>query len=109
MADSIRIRAQLQTDGSAQVKVRIQHPMETGQRKDKESGKLVPAHYIQQIRCEMNGKPVMNADWGPGIAKNPYLSFNLKQAHAGDRLKIAWIDNLGQSDSVETLLESPAP
>jgi sulfur-oxidizing protein SoxZ len=97
---SIKIRANADGDVTT-VKALISHPMETGQRKDK-SGKLIPAHFIQEVTCEHNGKTVLTALWGPAISKNPYLSFKFSGAKPGDTLKLSWVDNKGESDSTET-------
>jgi sulfur-oxidizing protein SoxZ len=97
---TIKIRASL--DGEvATVKALIKHPMETGARKDKATGELVPAHYIQEVACELNGTQVLRADWGTAVSKNPYLSFRVKGAKLGDKIKVAWKDNTGDSDSAE--------
>lgn len=98
---SIKVRAKL-SDGTTTVKALIKHPMETGQRKDKKSGKMIPAHFIQEVKCEHGGNAVMTAMWGAAVSKNPYLSFKFKGANAGDTVKISWVDNKGESDSVET-------
>ncbi len=98
---SIKVRAKA-ADGATTVKCLISHPMETGQRKDKKTGKLIPAHFIQEVVAEHNGNNVMTALWGPAVSKNPYLSFKFKGANAGDTLKVSWVDNTGKSDSVET-------
>ncbi len=98
---TIKIRAKLQGDVTT-VKALIQHPMDTGQVKNKKTGKLIPAHFIQEVNCEHNGTNVMNALWGPAVSKNPYLSFKFKGAKAGDTLKLSWVDNKGESDSIET-------
>lgn len=98
---TIKIRAKLE-GGATTVKALIQHPMETGQVKDKKTGKLIPAHFIQEVNCEHNGTNVMTALWGPAVSKNPYLSFKFKGAKVGDTLKMSWVDNKGESDTVET-------
>jgi len=98
---SIKIRAKADGDVTT-VKALISHPMETGQRKDSKTGKLVPAHFIQEVTCEHNGKSVMTALWGAAISKNPYLSFKFKGAKAGDKLTLSWVDNKGEKDSTET-------
>ena len=41
------------------------------------------------------------AQWGPSVSQNPYLSFKFSGAKAGDMVKLAWVDNKGESDSVE--------
>ncbi len=45
---SIKVRAKVKK-GEAKVKCLISHPMETGLRKDKKTGKLIPAHFIQEV------------------------------------------------------------
>jgi len=99
---TIKIRAKSKDD-IVTVKALMTHPMETGARKDK-SGALIPAHFIQEVTCEHNGKVVMTAMWGPAISKNPYLSFKFRGANKGDTLKLSWVDNKGESDSTETIL-----
>jgi sulfur-oxidizing protein SoxZ len=76
--------------------------MDTGLVKDKKTGKVIPAHFIQEVTCEHNGKNVLTALWGAAISKNPYLSFKFKGAKPGDSLKLSWVDNKGESDSTET-------
>jgi sulfur-oxidizing protein SoxZ len=55
--------------------------------------------------AEHNGKQVMNANWGPAISQNPYLSFKFKGAAAGDTIKISWVDNMGKGDSAEAQIK----
>jgi len=101
---SIKIRAKVK-DGEATVKCLISHPMETGLRKDKKTGKLIPAHFIQEVNCEHEGKNVMNAQWNGTISKNPFLSFEFTGAKSGDTIKVSWVDNTGKSDSTETKMK----
>ena len=100
MADPMRIRAKA-TGNTANVRVLMSHEMESGQRKDA-SGKLVPAHYIQDVSASLNGKVVMTAEWGPSVSKNPFLEFNVKGAKAGDKVAITWKDNKGETRTDET-------
>ncbi len=100
MAKSIRIRAKAK-GSTVTVKALITHPMETGMRKDKKTGNKIPAHYIKEVKCEHGGKTVVNAQWGPAVSKNPYLSFAFTGAKAGDSVKLSWVDNKGGSDSAE--------
>ena len=99
MADPMRIRAQAAGD-KATVRVLMSHEMETGQRKDL-AGKTIPAWYIQQVTAQLNGKTVMTAYWGPSVAKNPFLQFNVKGAKAGDKISVNWKDNRGDSRTDE--------
>lgn len=101
---SIKVRAKVKGD-TATVKCLISHPMETGLRKDKKSGKMIPAHFIQEVNCEHGGKNVMNAQWSGTISKNPYLSFKFSGAKKGDAIKISWVDNKGESDTTEASMK----
>ena len=83
----------------------MKHPMETGQRKDKKTGKKIPAHYITEVKSELNGKLVMTAHLGPGVSKDPYMSFQVAGAKKGDKLKISWMDNQGESASAEVTVK----
>lgn len=93
MADPMRIRAQMAGD-KATVRVLMNHEMETGLRKDA-AGKTIPAWFIQEVSAALNGKPVLNAEWGPSVSKNPFLQFNVKGAKAGDKIAVTWNDNKG--------------
>ncbi|BCM23927.1 thiosulfate oxidation carrier complex protein SoxZ [Methyloradius palustris] len=97
MADDIKMRAQLKGD-MVEVKVLIGHPMETGRRKN-EAGEVISAHFVQLVTVTLNGKSVLEAQWGTGISKNPYLTFHLVGAKVGDIVAVTWHDNLGQSSS----------
>ena len=98
MAKSIKIRAKLSGDTTT-VKCLMTHPMETGLRKDKKTGKMIPAHFINEVIAESGGKTVMTSYWSGGVSKNPYLSFAFTGAAKGDEVKISWTDNQGGSDS----------
>jgi sulfur-oxidizing protein SoxZ len=99
MADPMRIRAQMAGD-KATVRVLMSHEMETGQRRDS-AGALVPAWFIQEVSASHNGKAVLTAQWGPSIAKNPFLQFSVKGAKAGDKITVTWVDNKGDTRTDE--------
>ena len=104
MAKSVKGRAKIKGDVTT-VKALISHPMETGLRKDKKTGKKIPAHFIQEVNCEHKGSNVMNAQWSGAVSKNPYLSFQFTGAAKGDTVKISWVDNKGESDSAEVAVK----
>ena len=95
MADNIKMRAQLKGDVT-EVKVLMSHPMETGRKKD-DFNRLIPAHFVQLITASLNGKTLLEAQWGTGISKNPYLTLRLKDAKVGDTVTVTWHDNLGET------------
>lgn len=99
MADPMRIRAQAAGD-KATVRVLMSHEMESGQRKDA-AGKLVPAWFIQEVTATLNGKPVLSAEWGPAVSKNPFMQFAIKGAKSGDKVAVTWKDNKGDTRTDE--------
>ena len=102
MADPMKIRAKSVGD-STEVKVLMSHEMETGQRKDAQ-GKIIPAWFIQTVSVTHAGKAVLNAQWGPAVAKNPFLSFKFKGGAKGDKVQISWVDNRGDKRSDEATI-----
>ena len=103
MAEPMRIRATLSGD-VADVKVLMNHPMETGVRKDAKTGALVPAHFIQEVTATVNGASVLAADLSGGISKNPYLGFKVKGPKSGDKVVVNWTDNKGDKNSAEATI-----
>ena len=77
----------------------MNHPMETGLRKDKKTGKKIPAHFIQDVVAKHNDSEVLTAQWSGGISKNPYMAFKFSGGSKGDTVSIAWTDNQGNTDS----------
>jgi sulfur-oxidizing protein SoxZ len=104
VASQIKVKAKLSGD-VAEIKSLMLHPMETGARKDPDTGELVPAHHITQLTFTNNGEPVVIANFSTAVSKNPYFSFKFRGAKAGDTLRVSWVDNLGGADELETVLE----
>ena len=102
MADPMKIRANLVGD-STEVKVLMNHEMETGQRKDAQ-GKTIPAWFIQNVTATYNGKTVLSAQWGPAVSKNPFLAFKFKGGAKGEKVQITWVDNKGDKRTDEAVI-----
>lgn len=96
-SDNMKMRAQLKGDVT-EIKVLMSHPMETGRKKD-DFDRLIPAHFVQLLTATLNGQIVLEAQWGIGVSKNPYLTFRLKGAKVGDTVVVAWYDNLGEKET----------
>lgn len=101
MADSMKIRAQLQGN-VADVRVLMNHPMDTGLVKDAKTGQFIPLHFIQQVTATHGTTVVLDAQWSQAISRNPYLGFKIPNAKIGDKIVVSWIDNKGEKNSVET-------
>lgn len=90
----IRIRASMQGD-VADIRCLMNHEMETGLRKDAKTGQIVPAHFITNVLVTVGGRTVMDAQWGGGISRNPFLGLRVRGAKSGDEVVVSWVDNKG--------------
>ena len=104
MARKIKIRAK-EKGGMTTVKFLMKHPMETGLRKDRKTGKKIPAHFISDVTVSLNGSNVMTAYLGPGVSQDPYLSTEVKGANKGDTITVAWVDNMGEQASADATVK----
>lgn len=102
MGNPMKIRAAAK-DGVTEVKILMQHDMETGLRKDAD-GVLVPAWYITDVKAEYQGRSVLDAQFGLSVSKNPYLLFRFKGGAAGEKITVSWVDNKGDKRSDEATI-----
>jgi sulfur-oxidizing protein SoxZ len=98
MTEPIKIRAQMKGD-IADIRILIKHPNETGLRKDLDSGKLVPAHYIQNITVDVAGRRAVEGHTNITLSANPVLAFKVRNAKVGDAVTVSWVDNFGEQRS----------
>lgn len=71
-----------------EVRLLLQHPMETGQRVDGE-GRRLPRDIVTEVEALLDGQRVWRAQLQPAVAANPYLAFWLRVERAGV-LEIFW-------------------
>lgn len=102
MSNPTKMKA-VAANGMTEVRALMQHEMETGRRKD-ESGNLVPAWYITDIKVQHNGKTVLEGQFGTSVSKNPFLVFRFKGGKAGDKLSLSWTDNRGEKRADEVAI-----
>lgn len=86
----IQLPASIRKGDLVEVRVFIQHPMETGFRV--EAGKRMPRNAIHSLVCRYNGVEVFRATMSPGIAANPYLKFYTRAVESGE-LEFGWLDD----------------
>ena len=70
------------------------HPMETGMVEDKETKKLKPAHYIEEITFSFEGEPFSTMKVWESVSANPVFSINYQIIKKG-KLAVNFKDNLG--------------
>ena len=99
MAGPMKMRASL-AGGNTDVRVLMSHPMETGQRKGSD-GKPIPMHFIQNLTVKVNGRTVVEGQISQAVSRNPVFSFRLKGGAKGDRIEVSWLDNKGESNTIE--------
>jgi sulfur-oxidizing protein SoxZ len=89
----IKAPSSAKKDEVIEIKTLISHPMESGQRKDKD-GNTIPRKIVNSFTCHYNGKEVFAAKLEPAVSANPYLSFFVKASESGT-LDFAWTDDDG--------------
>lgn len=97
MAQDVKPRVKVPKSAAAgevvTIKTLISHPMESGQRKDKD-GNIIPRSIINRFTCDFNGQNVVDVTLEPAISTNPYFEFDAKIDAAGE-FKFTWYDDDG--------------
>ncbi len=77
-----------------EIKTLATHIMETGNRKDPQTGKLVPRDIIHTFTARFEGEEVFSATLGSGVSANPYIAFFMRVPGPGT-LTLTWLDDGG--------------
>ena len=97
MVARVQLPQQAKRGEIIEIRVAIQHPMETGFRFDL-SGRAIPKNVINNLSVRYNGSEVFRAELGSGIAANPYLQF-YTVAEASGEMVFEWVDDDGNRGS----------
>ncbi len=97
MTARIQMPSQATRGQVVEIRIAIQHPMETGFRRD-DGGREIPKNVINKLVCRYNGAEVFRAEMGSGVAANPYLDFFVV-ADASGELIFDWVDDNGMTGS----------
>ncbi len=100
----IKIKPKSYADGEiVKVDFMVMHPMETGMRKDKKTGQIVPAKYINSVKFDYNGKIITSMNVWESVSVNPVFTIYMKVNGAGN-LKVTFTDSTGEvnESSIET-------
>lgn len=73
----------------------VMHPMETGMRKDKKTGEIVPAEYINEVKFLFNDQLITKMVVWESLSTNPLFTINFKVPGEGE-LKVIFTDNKGE-------------
>ena len=66
-----------------EIRVLLQHPMETGFRPGVD-GQVLPRDIVTRMEAHFEGERVFAADLFPAIAANPYIAFPMRVTGAGN-------------------------
>ena len=98
----MRIRARA-LRGVTEVKVLMPHPMETGLRRSA-TGEPVAVHHITHVVVTLGVRTVFEARCSFSMSRDPLIVFRIRDAQAGQRLRVVWTDNRGQERSDEAVI-----
>lgn len=82
----------------------IIHPMDTGMQKDKKTGNIKPAKYLDNVTFLLDGKPFTTMKVWETVSTNPYFSVNLKVPGEGE-ITVEYTDNTGEKGSKSAKLK----
>ena len=98
MLGKVQVPPRVKKGEAFEVRVLVQHPMETGFRRDTQ-GQTIPMHIVTDLKASYGGREVFRAELGTGISANPYLSFYVV-ADASGELVVEWKDDRGDTGRV---------
>lgn len=85
-----------------EVRVLVQHPMETGFRRDM-NGQSIPVYIVDKLTCRYGGHEIFSAELGTGMAANPYVAFFAVAESSGEVI-VEWSDDRGATGRVAAML-----
>jgi sulfur-oxidizing protein SoxZ len=98
----ILVPSQAKRGEVVEIRIAIQHPMETGFRMDN-NGRAIPKNTVNNLLCRYNGVDVFRAEMGSGIAANPYLQFYIVAQESGN-VEFSWVDDAGEKGSASSAI-----
>ena len=74
----IKVPKKAKVGDIVEIKSMISHKMETGLRKNKKTGKVIPRKIINNLAVTFGGKEVFSTTLYPSVSANPYVAFNFR-------------------------------
>jgi sulfur-oxidizing protein SoxY len=74
----------------------VSHPNLTGLQRDPRTGSIPPAWYVRSIRVTLDGAPLLSAETGIAISRDPSFRFFVRP-HRGGRLEAEIVDSKGRA------------
>jgi sulfur-oxidizing protein SoxZ len=85
-----------------QVRILIQHAMETGYRRDMD-GRAIALNVVDSVVCRYAGREILRAQLGTGIAANPYIAFHAMAGTSGE-IEVEFRDDRGEQGRLSATL-----
>ena len=92
----IRVPRTAKVGDIVEIKSMLSHKMESGRRKNKKTGKLIPRKIINSLVVTFNGKEFFRARIHPSVSANPYFALNFKVPGSGD-MEFTWTEDGGKT------------
>lgn len=102
MLGRVQVPPQVRKGEVFEIRVLVQHPMETGYRRDL-NGEAIPINIVDKLVCRIAGREVFRAELGSGMAANPYIAFYVLAERSGP-VEIEWTDDRGARGLVTAAL-----
>lgn len=100
--NSVKLRIGCAENDQQSFKALIHHPMETGFRRDKKSGALIPADYIKELMLSVDGKAYIEMILSTNVSRNPFFHFMFSCAlFDNQKVEFRWVDNNNRVTSYE--------
>lgn len=99
----VRVPKTLKKGEVFEVKTLVTHVMETGRRKDKDSGQFLPRDILNGLTVTYGGKEVLKSVWHPGLSPNPYTAFYVTADKSGPMV-LTWTDDAGETYTKEVAI-----
>ena len=103
----VKISKKIKKGEPFEVKTMISHKMESGQRKNEETGENFPRKIINTFICKLDGEEVFRVKLYPAVSANPFLSFYVTAEKSGE-LEFIWIEDDGTETQYKKSFEVPA-
>ena len=92
----VRVPRKIKKGDTVTIKTLIAHKMETGVRRNKKTGKLIPRKIINSFEARIDGKTVFKAALHPAVSANPYISFTISPEKSG-AIEFVWTEDGGKT------------
>lgn len=95
MQTRVKVDAPARPGEPSEVRTLINHPMETGLRKD-DAGKTLPENIVSGVTASFEGQRVFEAELFRSMAANPFLKFFVVPPRAGT-IEFTWTEDTGKT------------